>query len=249
MANDARDEFRSFPSTHWSFVDEAAAGSDEGARKALGELVLRYLPALRAHLVLRKRLSRDMAEELLLSFVAQKVVEEELVAKADRQRGKFRTFMLTALDRYVANRLRDAKAEKRHPSGRKVVSLTDELHEAAASENPATAFDTAWAREVISQCLARMEAECRDSGRPDVWGVFECRLLSPLLGGDAPEPYDALVKRFEFNSPTQAANVLITAKRMFARTIRAVVGEYVADEQEVEEEIADLREILSGSCA
>ena len=79
----------------------------------------------------------------------------------------------------------------------------------------------------------------------DVWGVFECRLLAPMLDGAEPMPYEALVERFALRSPAQASNVLITGKRMFERALRAVVGEYAADEAEVDEEIAELRQILS----
>ena len=103
----------------------------------------------------------------------------------------------------------------------------------------------AWARRVIAESLARMQAECSGSGRADVWGVFECRLLAPMLDGAEPMPYEALVERFALRSPAQASNVLITGKRMFERALRAVVGEYVADEAEVDEEIAELRQILA----
>lgn len=245
MAEETYGEFRSFPSTHWSFVDEAAQTDAEAGRKALGALVVRYLPALRAHLVLKKRIARDEAEELLLAFVASKFVEEELVAKADRQRGRFRTFLLTALDRFVANRMRDATAKKRSPADGRLVPLDEHVHPAETEDSPARAFDVAWARQVISQCLGRMQEECQASDRPDIWDVFECRLLGPALDGTRPVPYEVLAKRFGFASPTQASNVLVTAKRMFERTMRAVVGEYVAGEKEIDEEIADLRRILA----
>ena len=242
-------EFRSFPSTHWSFVDEAARRGAEAGRKALGELVLRYMPALRGHLVQRKRIGRDEAEELLLGFLASKMVEEELVAKADRGRGKFRTFLLTALDRYTANWFRDASAAKRRPVKGRIVSLDGQAHPSETGNDPAEAFDVAWARQVISQCLDRMREECEDSGRPDIWAVFECRLLQPLLEGAEAVSYQVLVERFGFASATQAANVLITAKRMFERTLHGIVRDYVGDEQEIKDEIADLRRILSNARA
>ena len=98
---------------------------------------------------------------------------------------------------------------------------------------------------MISQAVQRMQAECRASGRPDIWGVFACRLLDPTLAGARPMPYDALVERFALASPAQASNVLISGKRMFERNLRAVVAEYIADEDEIDAEIAELRQILS----
>jgi hypothetical protein len=70
-------------------------------------------------------------------------------------------------------------------------------------------------------------------------------VLRPSVDGTPPLPYDQLVARFGFRSPGQASDVLMTAKRMFARTLRAVVGEYAEDEQAVEDEISEVRAILA----
>jgi RNA polymerase sigma-70 factor (ECF subfamily) len=238
-------EFRSFPSTHWSLVAGAGQDDAEARRQALGELLVRYLPALRAHLVRKKRIRRDPAEELLHEFLAKKVVEKELVSRADRTKGKFRTFLLTALDRFVANQMRDAAAKKRRPADGNIVNIDDQADPVGSDDDPAGAFDAAWATQVISQAVQRMQAECRASGRTDIWGVFACRLLDPTLAGAKPMPYDALVERFGLASPAQASNVLISGKRMFERNLRAVVAEYIADEDEVDAEITELRQILS----
>jgi hypothetical protein len=77
-----------------------------------------------------------------------------------------------------------------------------------------------------------------------VWGVFEARLLGPLLHGAEPTDYEELVGRFGLASAAQASNVLMTGKRMFARIIRAVVGEYALGDEEIESEIRELYAVL-----
>jgi hypothetical protein len=77
-----------------------------------------------------------------------------------------------------------------------------------------------------------------------VWGVFESRLLAPILHRAEPADYEELVGRFGLASAAQASNVLITAKRMFARIIRAVVGEYALGDEEIETEIRELHTVL-----
>src|SRR5207237_1804173 len=69
-----------FPRTHWSLV--AKAGHDLAAerREALGRLLERYRPPLRSHLICRKQLDPDRADELLQSFIAAQVLERELFA-------------------------------------------------------------------------------------------------------------------------------------------------------------------------
>ncbi len=81
----------------------------------------------------------------------------------------------------------------------------------------------------------------------EVWGVFEVRILAPILQGTEPADYRELVERFGLRSPSQASNVLITGKRMFERVLRSVVAEYARDERDVDEEIGELREILARS--
>ena len=85
------------------------------------------------------------------------------------------------------------------------------------------------------------------SGRADLWGVFQCRVMAPILEGAQPVDYGQLVERFGLKSPAHAWNVLITAKRIFARTLRSVVAEYCRDDDEIESEIAELRGILARS--
>jgi len=90
-----------------------------------------------------------------------------------------------------------------------------------------------------------MKGDCVLYNRPDIWGVFEQRLVTPTYEGTAPVDYAELVRQFQLDSVPQASNVLITAKRMFVRALRAVVAEYEPDERAVESEIAGLQEILA----
>jgi len=244
MAMQKPDQPGRFPTTHWSLVDQV--GSAEGPRKreALDRLLVSYLPALRAHLLYKRQLAPEQADDFLQEFVATKVLQKDLVARADRRLGRFRTFLLTAVDRFVFNRLRDQRAKKRAPGGR-LLSMEDWTGCAEDSPRASAVFDVTWARSVIAAALERMRAECEAAGRADVWGVFTSRIVAPLLEGAEPIDYRVLVERFGFGSPIQAANALTTAKRMYARTLRSVVAEYAEDEQEIDEEIAELREILA----
>lgn len=233
-----------FPTTRWSLVARAGKDAPDAQRQALGELLTRYLPALRAHLLYGKRLTPEDADDLLQDFVAGKIIERELLGRADAQLGKFRTFLLTSLDRFLIDRFREENARKRSPGAGRLEAWGDQV-EAGAANRPCDAFDLAWAREVIEHAVRLMRAECETSGRTDVWGVFECRLLGPLLGDAEPLEYEELVQRFNLQSPSQASNLLITGKRMFARAIRAVVGEYATEGEDLESEIQELMQILS----
>ena len=74
-----------------------------------------YLPALKAHLLFKRTVPRDRVEDILQGFVVDKVVEHHLLSRATRKKGKFRTFLLTVLDRYVIDQQRRENAQRRRP--------------------------------------------------------------------------------------------------------------------------------------
>jgi DNA-directed RNA polymerase specialized sigma24 family protein len=245
VSDDSQGDWGLFPETGWPLVERAADEGAEGHREALGELLERYLPALRARLVQKGTVPRDEIDDLLQGFVTDKILQRDLLARADRQRGKFRTLLLTALDRYIVSRRRYEKAQKR--SADRAVSLDAQEHEqfAVDQETASHAFDVAWARTVLDQALKRMQHECEATERGDVWGVFEARVLGPCIRCEKPMPYQELVTRYRLSTPRQASNVLNTGKRMFARVLRSVVCEYTP-EREADAEIQELKLALSG---
>jgi DNA-directed RNA polymerase specialized sigma24 family protein len=236
----------SFPTTRWSLVRRAQDADPDVRRQALEELLRRYYRPLLAHLVVRMRLEPSVAEDLLQSFIAQKVLEQHLVDEAAAAKGRFRSLLLQVLKNYYVDVQRRRHAAKRSPE--RALSLDEEAQQphAVASGSP-DVFDVSWAREVLSQALARMRDHCRQRHQPQTWGLFECRILIPALQGTAPMPYEQVVRRFGFASPEQASNALMTAKRQFKRSVEEVVADYAGTAEEVEEEIADLRKILASA--
>jgi RNA polymerase sigma-70 factor (ECF subfamily) len=247
MPEFASNDYRPFPVTPWSLVGRAANATVESRRESLGQLLQRYLPALKTHLTLKKRIPPHKAEDLVQGFIADKVVASEILSYADRERGKFRTFLCTALDHYAVSQNRMARAKKRSPGDGGAVGDLDDAPEPADSDgaDPADSFDVSWARQVIDQSVELMRQECISSKRPELWELFDLRVLGPTLRGVAPPPYEQLVARSKALSPLQLSNQLVTAKRMFTRILRNVISEYARDESEVEEEIRDLKVILA----
>jgi RNA polymerase sigma-70 factor (ECF subfamily) len=227
-----------FRTTQWSLVERAGDPSLTRHGPALSELLRSYLPAMRSHLVRRLRIPADQAEDLLQGFIVRKILQYDLIARADKTRGKFRTLLLTSLDNFVRNEL---GRPKRESGGGPEVS--ENVADAGAAA-PGDDFDVPWAQALLGRAIERMRTECARDGRPDVWGVFDARVLGPTLRDEPVMEYADLVQKFGFKSPAQASNVLVTAKRMFERILRALVAEY-AQEDEIEEELNDLRNILA----
>jgi hypothetical protein len=233
-----------FPTTRWSLVLRTGDENSGIRRQALGELLRDYLRPMRYYLLTRQRLATDAADDLLQGFLCERVLEENLVPRARQQRGKFRTFLLTALDHYVALHFRRNNAPRREPE-RAAVSLDEVPAPPDTSADPAEAFDRVWARGVLDLAVRRMRRECRESFRHDLWAVFQARVLEPALSGVEAVAYEQVADRMALASPAEAANLLVTAKRMFARNLRAVIADYVQTEAEIDQEVAELRTIVS----
>ena len=238
-------EVREFPPTDWMLVKAAGESPASEKRIALENVLVCYLPVLRIYLRNRFRVSEDQASDWLQSFVLRKVLEKDLIAQADARRGKFRTFLVSALNNFVIQQMRHDRSSLRCCLG-EVVPLEDlpESAPSAVHSQKVETFDIAWARRVLAEALDRMKRYCAGSGQAEVWGVFESRLLNPLLDGVEPPDYEQLVATYGLHSPSQASNLLITAKRVFGRMLWSVIGEYAGDELAIQQEIQDLKAIL-----
>lgn len=243
MANLGSQPLAAFPTTHWSLVVRAGSGASESQRQAVVEILTRYMPALRMHLIARKRIDEHRAEDVLQSFLASKIIEQGIIERAEKERGKFRTFLLTAIDRFLVSEVRKDKAQKRGAAS--TVAIGEDTDIVQTWDQPDDQFDVAWAREILAEAIRRTKEECKASGREDVWGVFETRVLEPMLHDAPPLEYDELVKRFGLTSPTQASNLLVTGKRMFSRVLRSLVAEYAKEDADIDQEIAELTQALS----
>jgi DNA-directed RNA polymerase specialized sigma24 family protein len=224
-----------FQPTEWTMVAKAGDPAHPLHEEALAQLLHLYRPALCSHLIRRRRLQPEQADDVLQEFIVRKILQYNLPAHADRARGKFRTLLLSALDNFV--RTRYATQE---PCG----SLAENHDQSDDAPAPDESFDVPWARQVLHEAMRRMRAECHQTGRLDIWDVFESRIVAPALEGAEPVDYQTLVDRHKLQSPMQASNILMTGKRNFERTLRAVISEYATEDQ-IEAEIVELRQILA----
>jgi len=213
---------------------------------ALDDLLREYFPVLKQYLSYRFRLSEHEADDLLQNFVVHKVLNGELLARADRNRGHFRVLLVTSLARYVISEFRKANAQKRAPDhGAMPIDDNSSNQPVFPSETPKSELDFVFARAVFSEAVRRMRIECRSADRQDLMGIFEARFLRPLQQGVEPVSNEELMHRYEFKSSAEISNALTTAKRMFGRNFRSVVADYVPHKHRIDTEIRDLKNILA----
>lgn len=214
-----------FPSTQWLLVEIAGQSSEAVAREALDHLLRQYWQPLYVHLRV-KGLSNEAAEDVLQDFIVE-MLDKNLCAAADRERGRFRTLLLTALDRFLISKHRYQTAAKRAPDKLQSLQAGDGIDVPTADAAPVAAFEQAWALDVLAETLAAMQDECDASGDTARWAVFERRFLAPLLDGAEVTEYQQLADELGLANEKGAMNLLVTAKRQFSRVLRDQVRLYV----------------------
>lgn len=209
------------------------------------ELLVKYWSPVYASLR-RKGKNRDDAADLTQAFLADVVIGRDLISKARPERGRFRSFLMTALKNYEIDTIR----RERGRNGKRVrVFLPDDPELLAAAEpsdadDPTRAFDRQWATAVVEEALVRMEKFCRDDGMHPHWRVFEARIISPTLHGCEPASIEKLTAQLGARDGVEISSLLHTAKRKFRSILREVIGETLQDPADLELEFAELRKFL-----
>ena len=156
-----------FATTHWSLVLSAGRPDDPAAQQALSELCQTYWYPLYAYVRRRVPNVQD-AQDLTQAFFSY-LLEKRTIARADRTRGRFRAFLLTALKHFLLNEWERARAEKRG-GGSPTLSLDFASGESryqiepADEVTPETLYERRWVLTLLDLVLARLRGELKDAG-------------------------------------------------------------------------------------
>jgi len=231
-----------FPSTRWTLVVAAGDPRRKEARSALISLCENYWYPLYAYLR-RRGYPADQAQDLTQEFFTR-VLEGRYLDRADPEKGRFRSFLLTSLKFFVADEEDRLRAHKR--GGGQLVALEfssgEERYqrEPAHGETPERIFERRWALSVLDRVVQKLRDEFVRHGRPE---HFE-RLKVFLLGySDA--PYAVLAH--ELNTSEGALKVAIhRLRKRYRELFRQEIADTVADPAEVESELRFLAAVLTG---
>lgn len=239
-------EDRSFKTTRWSVVEQAGSAVDSERVEALDALVRQYSPALVEFLRRSRGVSEDVAEEWVQGFMAHRLLGRNLLRQADSERGRFRTFLMKAIQSYVLDGLRAENAQKRRPAKgfRSLTEVPEEMLPVVACQPVELVFDDVFARQVILEAIQQTHEYCLENGLKSAWVIFFSRILGPLLEGTQTAPYAELVRELELESEAEAYNKLATAKEIFRKQFRDLVEDYSIGAQERDEEIEFLKRFL-----
>ena len=224
-----------FPDTQWTLILEAASTHTADGLNALDQLCRRYWEPLNSYARSRGYSPAD-ADDLTQAFFAR-LLENKTHAKAERERGHFRSFLLATMQNFIANDHRHDSRLKRG-GGIQHEAIEDHSDAIITAETPETLFDRKWAQSVVAAAIAELEAEHRSKGRADRFAVMR-PLLSIRHDGDTA----AMAAQLNV-TPVNFRKLLHGFRQRFGELVREEVARLVSDPSEVDDELSYLMRAL-----
>ena len=235
---------RSFATTHWSLVLAAARDRRPNAQAALATLCETYWSPLYAY-VRRLGYKVEEAQDLTQGFFAA-LLEKRYLRAADRERGRFRSFLLTALKRFLSKERDRAHARKRGGKAGPIsldLEAGDSRHALEPSHDvtPEAIYERRWALTILDRVIVGLRQTYADAGKA---GLFD-RLKTFLTGEGGASPYEGVAR--ELGMGEGAVKVAVhRLRRRYRELLRAEIARTVAGPEEVEDELRHLLAALQG---
>ena len=222
----------------------AAKTNRREAQIALAQLCEAYWYPLYAYV--RRRVGQvDEARDLTQAFFSH-LLEKQTIARADRERGRFRDFLLAAFKNFLSNEADKARAEKRG-GGKTPLSLDLESGESRYQIEPfheltpEKLYERHWVLALLDQVLENLRIELATAGKAEHFEQFKEALTGEATAADYERAAAALAI-----SPAAAKQAAYRMRKRYRQLFREEVARTVADEAEVDVEIGRLLASLGG---
>ncbi len=227
-----------FPVTPWSAIIRAGTYDPKARQVALERLLANYWRPIYVYIRRKWGRSNEDAKDLTQAFVAN-MIEKDLFAAADKDRGRFRALLRTSLENFLRNQYAETQAQRRG-GGKKVMSLELAMENEAEvpvrdDVAPEECFRLEWIRTVYSAAVDQLRKEYDGEGKQVYRKVFDRYQHS----GEQDLTYEAIAKEFGLKI-WDVTNYLADARRRLREIITTRVKEYCVTEDEFRDEMSDL---------
>ncbi len=237
-----------FLTTHWSLI-EGIRSSEDRDRALIGLLLEKYWKPVYCYLR-RKGYRNEDAKDLTQSFFHEIVLNKNLIERADQAKGRFRCFLLHALNQYLLNERDKQHAQKRMPRGGFVsLDALGAIAEALAIPQlpPDDSYNYAWLSALLDEVITEVRTSCVQESLEIHWKLFHERIVRPILEDVEPRSFAELCRRYGVANEKQASNMVITVKRRFQSVLKNHIRRTVLAEDQIHEELAELMRFFEKS--
>jgi RNA polymerase sigma-70 factor (ECF subfamily) len=225
-----------FPKTRWSVIRDAGDAESPASRQSLEDLARLYWRPIYAYFRRKWRRSNEEAKDLTQEFFAA-LSDKGFLEGLRPENGRFRSYVMAALDNFARGDHRRATALKR---GGGVAHLSFEISagfEPSTGASPEEEFERDWAESVLSDALQEMEQEYASQGKESEFRLFEARDIEASTDGVV--SYEELSGRFGMRV-TQVTHALYFARKRLRELVLRRVRDSVTSAGEAEEEMIRL---------
>jgi DNA-directed RNA polymerase specialized sigma24 family protein len=237
-----------FLTTQWSLIENIKA--DEDRDRILIDFLLRqYWKPVYCYLR-RKGFNNEDAKDLTQDFFHEVVLNKDMVGRADQTKGRFRSFLLFALNEYLTKQSIRERARKRTPKGKLVsLNVTGEPTIPQSVENASAeeSYYYAWLSTLLERVLAEVKADCHREGMETHWELFYYWVVRPIMGGQSPASLTDLSQEHGVGDTKKASNMIITIKRRFRTALMQHVRRTLLSGDQASEEMEELLQYLPKS--
>jgi DNA-directed RNA polymerase specialized sigma24 family protein len=234
-----------FLTTHWSLIE--GIHSDNKNHALIDSLLGLYWKPVYCYLR-QKHYGNEEAKDLTQGFFHEIVINRNLVQRADRAKGRFRTFLLHALNQYLINEHKKQRAHKRHPKGG-IVSLDwdnpPSLPQEISQATPEDSYNYVWMSSLLDQALNEVKTYYADQGKALHWQVFSMRIVQPTLENARPPSLHDIAQDFGIESEQKVTNMIVTVKRFFRKTLIHQLRITVLTHKDAEGELGEIMSLFS----
>ncbi len=232
-----------FATTHWTVILTAKDVSQPEAQEALARLCQTYWAPLYSYLRRDGHSSHD-AEDLVQAFF-ERFLEKNFLKDVERERGRFRSFLLVALRHFIFN---ENRASKRLRRGGQLLRISldvpeEELRcqsEMAHAGTPEKAYDRRWAQTIMGNARRRLRDEMTASRKSRNYEILQQWLATDPSPGE----YEAAAPDLNL-SPRSVGVAVFRLRQRFRELVRIEVADTVAEMDDVQEEMRYLLEVIT----
>ena len=234
-----------FLTTHWSLIEDVKKQPDQD-RALIGLLLERYWKPVYCYLR-QKGYDNEQAKGLTQGFFHEIVLNLNLFGRADQSRGRFRSFMLYALNQYLMNEKRRETAQKNIPK-HKIVSLDviepPSLPKTVKESDPEDSYNYAWVSAMLDQVLSDVKHACCEQRIETHWRIFCERVVQPMLNNATHPSLKDICEKYGIESEKKASNMIVTVKRRFQSALKQYVRSTVISESQMADELKEILKFL-----
>jgi RNA polymerase sigma factor (sigma-70 family) len=218
-----------FPPTRESALIGALSEDPDVRRVSWDRIARAYYPPVYAYVRLRLRFNEHDARDLTQAFF-ERCLEKEIVGSYEKERGRFRTFLRTCVERFAIDRRRSESSKSRGGGAIKFdfTEAEAQLPAMAQPDDPEALFEAAWVRRILALSLDALREFCRENKKEEHLAIFERFHLTD----EDPPSYEALGQELGMTAIT-VQNRLAYARRHFRRLTFDVLRELTANEDEL----------------